>query len=758
MVRKWSMFRRLFVSYIVVTLIPLVAFFTIVYENSVVKARKELEVFNTSNLYQIRDNLDLRIREFRNIATQISYNPKLSYYNMVLDDYKVLEGIEELGKYKAGNSFVSDIMLFYRKGTSLYTSRGTTSFDALLSRSYGFSEDERSRFLDRLQHVDAPSLEVFDSSDIVMYMIPLPVIGGYHNSVAVFTFHGSSVRNMIFESGTEQTASSFILDAGKSLILSMDNTGAAADRRAEAFKDVIRPGLHTATFENNKYSLITSISEETGWHYVTALPKNVFFEQVTALEIWIIIFAIIGFLCCIVISLTLALSNYTPIRRLNRFIEDNLPQPGTGGSANELDNISSAVNHAIVLNQKLKKKLDHHQFLLKQGLLIRLLKGDAGDREQFARLMESSGLVLNGPHFTVLVVRCEVNGAIIQLDGSLMDFMAKYSDQGMAHAVELDNDNSLVIIANTDLGDGGTDISGLADAVVAFGEETVGARVTIGIGKCCDEIWGVNHSYIEACAAIGSKMVKAQRNIVFFEDIVSYTQSFWKAQEEEMYWVQGLKHGDSRLARKAIDDVFTKMEDGRMPASITRYVCFKLMDAAVQVIHEHSLNDQTLLTSEDVSEILIKSVNYTSPSEYKLQMYDLIGVICGYVASINDKRETSLVTHVENFVKMNFKDPMVSLETISQKFGYSIYYWSRFFKEKICCPFSEYLWKLRLNEAKIQFATSNKKLKDIVLEVGYSDLTSFSRRFKSEEGITPGQYRKLYSQAQSFSPLSQEVD
>jgi two-component system response regulator YesN len=746
MVKKWSMFKRLFISYIIVTLIPVSAFFTILYENSVTNTQNELEMFSTSNLYQIRDNLDLRIQEFRNIAAQISSNPKLSYYNMVLDDYKVLEGIEELGKYKAGNSFTSDIMLFYHKATSLYSSKGTSSVEALLSRSYRFTEEENQQFLERLRNQeDRPMLEVFPTSDIVMYMIPLPVIGGYHNSVAIFTFHGRSVRKMISEGNSEHKGSTYILDAGKNLILSIDNAGTEENELLATFKEETRPGVHTANFQNNLYSLITTVSEETGWHYVTVLPKKKFLEQVTAREIWIIICAIVGFLCCIVTALTLALSNYRPIRKLNRFIEEHLPQTEVEGSANEIDHISSAVNQAIVVNQKLKSELDYHQYLFKQSLLIRLLKGEVGDRDEIVKLMKSSGLVFDGPHFTVLVARCEENESLSQPNGSLLDYMAEYSARGIAYAVEFGNDNSLVIIANTDQAKGRSEPSRLAEAVVEFIEDVIGTRVNIGIGKCYNELWGVNHSYIEACAAMDSKIYKNQRNIVFFVDIVSFPQSFWQSPEEEIYWVHSLKHGDSLLARKALDDLFQKMEDGHVPASVNRYVCFKLMDAAVQVINEYSANNQTLFSADDVSEILIKAVNYTSPADYKVQMYGLIDVICNYVASVNGKREISLITHVENFMEEHYKDPTVSLEIISQKFGYSIYYWSRFFKEKIGCHFSDYLWNLRVNEAKRQFATSNKMLKEIVLELGYGDLTSFTRRFKSEEGITPGQYRRLYS-------------
>lgn len=73
--RRYSIFYRLFVSFVIIATIPVSTLFILLYNNSIVTMRSEVENFNISNLYQIRDNLDLRFRECKSIAAQISLIP-----------------------------------------------------------------------------------------------------------------------------------------------------------------------------------------------------------------------------------------------------------------------------------------------------------------------------------------------------------------------------------------------------------------------------------------------------------------------------------------------------------------------------------------------------------------------------------------------------------------------------------------------------------------------------------------------------------
>ncbi|WP_270237806.1 helix-turn-helix domain-containing protein [Lactobacillus delbrueckii] len=51
---------------------------------------------------------------------------------------------------------------------------------------------------------------------------------------------------------------------------------------------------------------------------------------------------------------------------------------------------------------------------------------------------------------------------------------------------------------------------------------------------------------------------------------------------------------------------------------------------------------------------------------------------------------------------------------------------------------------IRINLAEDQPLLTNKKLEEIADELGYQDLSSFSKAFAESTGFSPGKYRKKY--------------
>jgi|GEM_PF-5209466 AraC-type DNA-binding domain-containing proteins len=74
--------------------------------------------------------------------------------------------------------------------------------------------------------------------------------------------------------------------------------------------------------------------------------------------------------------------------------------------------------------------------------------------------------------------------------------------------------------------------------------------------------------------------------------------------------------------------------------------------------------------------------------------------------------------------------------------GLSPEYTARLFKKATGMTVSEYIRRLRVDEAKNLLATTEKNLSEIARATGYASLTVFSRNFKREAGQTPSQYRQ----------------
>lgn len=103
-----------------------------------------------------------------------------------------------------------------------------------------------------------------------------------------------------------------------------------------------------------------------------------------------------------------------------------------------------------------------------------------------------------------------------------------------------------------------------------------------------------------------------------------------------------------------------------------------------------------------------------------------------------------------NFVwKQNLLDimqnpnfPSYTVKDLCEKLGYSRMQLNRLFKIHFNKTPHEYLTDYKLRYAKSLLRSTDMKILDIAMTMGYSTLSQFQVNFKKNFGITPGQYRK----------------
>ncbi|MCX8688207.1 AraC family transcriptional regulator [Bifidobacterium sp. B4142] len=84
--------------------------------------------------------------------------------------------------------------------------------------------------------------------------------------------------------------------------------------------------------------------------------------------------------------------------------------------------------------------------------------------------------------------------------------------------------------------------------------------------------------------------------------------------------------------------------------------------------------------------------------------------------------------------------------TAAAYFGYSREHFSRLFRKTTGSTFKSYLTKLRLDDARANMDRSSGPITNIAADAGFPNLTSFTRSFTREYGITPRQYRRGHLQ------------
>ncbi|MFM7021804.1 MAG: helix-turn-helix domain-containing protein [Flavobacteriales bacterium] len=108
------------------------------------------------------------------------------------------------------------------------------------------------------------------------------------------------------------------------------------------------------------------------------------------------------------------------------------------------------------------------------------------------------------------------------------------------------------------------------------------------------------------------------------------------------------------------------------------------------------------------------------------------------VTPANDVQEQKILEYIAS----NYSNPDLGLGRINQDTGVSENRISAIIKNKYNQSFKQYLNNIRMTEAKRLLKESSSSISEIAYAVGYSNVSHFNRVFKSESGMSPGDFRK----------------
>lgn len=105
------------------------------------------------------------------------------------------------------------------------------------------------------------------------------------------------------------------------------------------------------------------------------------------------------------------------------------------------------------------------------------------------------------------------------------------------------------------------------------------------------------------------------------------------------------------------------------------------------------------------------------------------------------KQRTDRILSVTDYIEQNFRRKLL-LDEIAKRENLSLTYLSHFFKDALGMTFQEYLNQKRFEYACHLLATTDRKILDISLSSGFSDVRYFNRAFQKQFGCTPRDYRR----------------
>ena len=228
--------------------------------------------------------------------------------------------------------------------------------------------------------------------------------------------------------------------------------------------------------------------------------------------------------------------------------------------------------------------------------------------------------------------------------------------------------------------------------------------------------------------------------------------------------------GDLLIVDYGVPHAFTCMTD-EDESFVTYDLLFTPTFFGLDGDHFSSLSNSYLFDSFKNSQLFnceLKLVNNFSHSEfydlfnkiyaeYENTNYGYVDIIRTHLAELilkifrklekrNDQigkdNQYKYVESAIEFLKANYSS-RINIESIVENMYLSKDYFRQLFKDVTGQSITSYIQNIRIEQACMMLASTEKSVSDISVKCGYNDIKFFYQTFKKIKGVTPGDYRKL---------------
>ncbi len=197
----------------------------------------------------------------------------------------------------------------------------------------------------------------------------------------------------------------------------------------------------------------------------------------------------------------------------------------------------------------------------------------------------------------------------------------------------------------------------------------------------------------------------------------------------------------------------------RKSAYHQRCICFDLSLVADRMLSSELLSGESLLPehfcmSDEVTaeiaeyfEKLFSSVQRNSDA----LLFESVAYVSLIFAVLKEKglikktsksgKKTSFSRKVQEYLSAHYSERITSEDAAGELF-YSQSYFCRIFREVFGVSFLEYLSMYRVSKARELLLKGEMSISEVAEQVGFLELSYFSRRFKHYVGVSPSEYQK----------------
>ncbi len=739
---KRGIFHKYLVGFASFFLVPLavltICLQVIMYQN----LSNEILRYNENVIERLGDDLVTMNGRVMETGNKISFSdPVLSKLRTTSNQIKM---IDMLRKEILDNSYVTMAYLVYKDDETCFSSQGKYEKSTMLDKQLRIPAEEKEEFLNRLYSVEKPEYSVIHKQYnlkagpiVLQQMIFIYPVYNYTNkeeSWVILELKESKIKiDSISFPGSYSSGVTVLTQDGNELLAEGKDISyeygldeilnAAPEKSSIIYNGTDKQKLLVYPMENPKLIIVNQIT-------VPNLLWNIF-QNNSLLVIGVFLFLMAG---CIM-AIYVAYRYYKPIRQLAQYMRQ---ENETAPSKNELDYIKNQYDSLNAVKESLSQEIENQWPFVEERLVTRLLYDGAqgpGDSDIVGRVFEEQ--MNHKKHFVALILRRNQSSQSFEtvFKEKAAGIARTFQDEYMVYSTYIYYYEAIaVILSREQMEEESRKTVNTKLQQIFEGEGSI-----ISLGNIYEDASGVHVSFLEALTDIKYRILNPQKE--FKLDGMAQKSGEEYGSRINLYQTECLlcinrclDNGNVNEVEKSVNEVVLNLEE--LPGQMALMCCYDIVSQLIKEVKKKNIR----LTEMDLYQL----TTFRTVDEFGDKLKAALLRICEDITVSQRDMQNMLVQQILDYIEQNYQDSNLGLVGMSDHFGYSSSYMSKFITQNLNVSFSDLVANKRLSYTKDSLVKTDKQIAQIAQEAGYVNLSNFTRRFKSAENMTPGQYRSLY--------------
>ncbi|SHH92982.1 response regulator transcription factor [Clostridium grantii] len=423
----------------------------------------------------------------------------------------------------------------------------------------------------------------------------------------------------------------------------------------------------------------------------------------------------------------------------------------------ETEELRTIITHMFKKQETNKKKLSSQSETISQKKksvvtrhLIKYVMNDSKQQEYISQYE----LHLYGNQFKLLFIDIEIldqdlskpqsqffnNDAIESLQYLIRLSLNDYALGEICH----DEGNCFIVVYGVTKSHSQMDSQGEALEICASIRNNINSKfntqTTIGVSSPFSKLINLNTAYNESKQCVNRKIISGYDKTYLFSNVSSIDKDqYIKILNVKLNRINDyLNNYNFKPIFKEIDDIFLQNLKGFMQYNYLKHTNWTLLSMLIEFCSKNNLSFIELSGSHSPWETIMDMKTVDGMCTWFNRNIEIISdLLCSKVDNNYSYHVQKSINYIHKHYSQN-----ISLNDLSEMDNLNSSYLSRIFKKETGTSITDYINKVRTEEAKSLIQNSNKKMYEIAELTGFSSTQRFFLIFKKVVGSSPGDFRK----------------